>query len=98
MLERVVERALVKATKKRGGYAFKLIIMRQAGWPDRTLLLPGARIGFVECKAPGKKPTKLQRYWLKKLTNWGFDARVIDHTDQIEAYFAEVFDGDAHFA
>ena len=98
MLERVIETALVKAAKKRGGMAFKLVIFRQAGWPDRTVLLPGARIGFVECKAPGKKPTKLQCYWLNKLKGWGFDARVIDHTNQIEPYFAEVFDGDAHFA
>lgn len=91
ILERVVEQALVRAAKKRGGMAFKLVIFRQAGWPDRTVIMPGGRIGFVECKRPGQRPTNLQWHWIKKLRAWGFDARVIDHPDQVDPYFAELF-------
>ena len=53
------------------------------GMPDRLVLLPGGRMGFVELKAPGKKPQLVQELRMRQLRRLGFKAYVIDGTEQI---------------
>lgn len=60
MREKVIEQKLVKAVKVAGGIAPKLVSPGFDGMPDRMVLMPGGRIGFVEVKAPGEKPRPLQ--------------------------------------
>lgn len=55
MREKEVEAALVKAAKKRNGVALKFVSPGLSGVPDRLVLLPDGKIGFIELKAPGKK-------------------------------------------
>ena len=43
-----------------GGICPKLVSPGFDGMPDRMVLLPNGRIGFVEVKAPGEKPRPLQ--------------------------------------
>lgn len=50
-----------------------------AGFPDRMILLPGGLATFVEFKQLGKKPRKLQAFWISRLHELGFEARCIDH-------------------
>ena len=47
------------------------------GWPDRTFTTVD-RLIFVEFKAPGKKPTPLQKHTHLKLRNQGYEVHVID--------------------
>lgn len=47
------------------------------GVPDRILLGPNAFVMFLEFKAPGEKPSTLQKYWLSLLKQFGFKADVI---------------------
>jgi hypothetical protein len=48
------------------------------GISDRIAVLPNGRILAIECKAPGKKPTKLQERFLDDITkNRGY-AFVVD--------------------
>lgn len=83
MREGDIERKLVNMTKDLGGIAFKFVSPGQSGVPDRLVLLPGGRIGFVEVKAPGEKPRKLQVHMHKLLRGLGFKVYVLDSPDQI---------------
>ena len=56
MREKTIEKKLVQAVKSEGGMCPKLVSPGTDGMPDRMVLLPEARIGFVEVKAPGAKP------------------------------------------
>ena len=79
MLEKEPEKKFTEAVKKCGGIAFKFVSPGNAGVPDRLVILPGGRIGFVELKQEGKKPTPLQRRQQKRLKELGWDVlRVIE--------------------
>ena len=72
-LERDVERALGGMVKCRGGLCLKWVCPGFAGVPDRIILLPGARIIFVETKRPkGGQVAPLQKWWAAKLKRLGF--------------------------
>lgn len=63
-------------------YAVKLGILARKlnfgeGWPDRMYLYRG-NILFIEFKAPGEKPTKLQLYMHDVLRKQGFRVEVVD--------------------
>lgn len=60
MSEKDIEQRLVAAVKAAGGWCPKFISPGTAGMPDRIVLMPGGHLGFVEVKAPGQKPRKLQ--------------------------------------
>jgi hypothetical protein len=57
MLERDIERALVKRVKELGGLCEKFTSPGRMSVPDRIVTMPNGRIIFVELKAPKKKPT-----------------------------------------
>lgn len=88
--EKSIEQKLVKAVKNRGGLALKLVSPGFDGLPDRLLLLAKAKIGFVEVKAPGKKPRKLQAVRLKQLRELSFKTYVLDDEKQIGGIIDEI--------
>jgi hypothetical protein len=51
-LENHVEDYLVRLTMARGGVALKFRTPPRIGAPDRIVILPGPRIGWVETKRP----------------------------------------------
>lgn len=81
--EKDIERELVRAVRLRGGICPKLTCPGYDGMPDRLILLPGGRMGFVEAKAPGKKPRPLQEARLRLLKTLGFPVFVLDRPEQI---------------
>ena len=83
MKEKTIEKKLILATKNMGGIALKFISPGLDGMPDRIVLLPGGRMGFVEVKAPGKVPRPLQEARHRMLRMLGFRAYVLDTVDQI---------------
>jgi hypothetical protein len=82
--ENLIERRLVKHVERLGGVCLKLPAIHVAGIPDRLCLLPGGVVVFVELKAPGEKPRKLQVHWHKKLRGLGFRVDVVDSVAGIE--------------
>lgn len=56
----------------------KLPAVFESGIPDRLCLFPRGRVVFVELKAPGKKPRKLQEVMHSRLRALGFRVEVID--------------------
>jgi len=86
MLERDVEKALVKRVHSLGGMAEKFTSPGRRSVPDRLITLPNGRIIFVECKAPGKKPTKAQLRDHARRRALGCDVRVIDTVEGANAF------------
>lgn len=91
MLEKEVETYLKKQVKNRlHGLALKFVSPGLNGVPDRIVLLPGAKIIFVETKAPGMKLRKLQEYVCGLITALGFDVRRIDTKEKVSIFIAEM--------
>ena len=86
MLERDIEKALVKKVKSLGGMAEKFTSPAKRSVPDRLVSLPGGRIIFVELKAPGKVPTENQKRDHEKRRALGCDVRIIDTLGEIDAF------------
>ena len=93
MLEKQIERKLIEEIKKRDGIALKQTGM--AGFPDRLVLLPSGRYAFVELKAPGEKPRKLQVIRMKQLQKLGFRCFVIDDRTQIGKLLSKLEGGES---
>ena len=83
MKEKTIEKKLTLAAKNMGGIALKFISPGLDGMPDRIVLLPGGRMGFIEVKAPGKVPRPLQEARHRMLRILGFRVYVLDTVDQI---------------
>ena len=90
MLEQEIEKQLVMAVKKKEGRAVKFTSPGFDGMPDRLVLLPGGKCGFVEVKAPGKKPRALQVVRHEMLKELGFKVYVLDAKEQIEEIINEI--------
>ena len=86
MLERDVEKALVKRVKELGGKCEKFVSVNNRAVPDRLVTLPGNNICFVELKAPGKKPTKLQEKDHRERRALGAKVFVIDSVEGANAF------------
>ena len=83
MREKGIEQKLVAEAKAAGGIAVKFVSPGLDGMPDRLVLLPGGKIGFVEVKAPGKVPRPLQVARHRLLKRLGFQVFVLDDPAQI---------------
>lgn len=84
MCEKSTEKRLVTEVERVGGWCLKLPAIHNAGLPDRICLFPGGRILFVELKAPGKKPRKIQLFMHRKIRALGFRVEVVDTPEQIK--------------
>ena len=90
MREKDIEKELAARTKTMGGIAPKFTSPGFDGMPDRLVLLPHGRMGFVELKALGKKPRALQMARHKLLRRLGFKVYVIDEINQIDSVLEEI--------
>ena len=88
MREKQIESKLVKAVRNVGGMC--PVSPGTDGMPDRLVLLPGCRIGFVEVKAPGKEPRPLQTQRHRQLRALGFPVFVLDDPEQVPQIVKEV--------
>ncbi|EHY0365678.1 VRR-NUC domain-containing protein [Salmonella enterica] len=79
--ENLIEKHLVTEVKKAGGIAYKFVSPGRRSVPDRIVLLPGGRLVFVECKAPGKPPRADQLREHERLRALGFSVVVLDSKD-----------------
>lgn len=96
-----VEDYLVKEVAKRGGVAEKFSSPNRASVPDRLVQWPityfdgkygrgpdpiPAWAEFVECKAPGKKPTAAQARDHERRRAMGFRVTVVDTYEAVDKY------------
>lgn len=86
VLEKTIEAYLVQRVRRIGGTAYKFTSPGRRSVPDRICLMPGGRLLFVECKAPGKKPTERQAAAHACLRALGFRVEVVSsqyHVDEL---------------
>lgn len=88
--EKDVEQNLVGRVGDAGGIAYKFTSPARRFVPDRLCLLPVAPehvdivaqyVQFVECKAPGARPTKGQTREHNRLRKLGYRVFVLDSLD-----------------
>lgn len=58
--ESSLEQAVVRYCKAWGVLTYKFVSPSNRGVPDRVFIAQNGRVGFLELKAPGKKPTEMQ--------------------------------------
>ncbi len=93
MKESEIEKRFVKAVKEKGGLAPKFVSPNFDGMPDRIVLLPNGRIGFVELKATGKKMRPLQVRRKRQLESLGFLVYCLDNTENIQSVISDILMG-----
>lgn len=93
MDEKSVERRLVMEVRKEGGICPKFVSPGMNGMPDRIVLLPDEKFGFVEVKRPGQKPRKLQERRHHRLRSLGYKVFVLDNPGDIHTVLTEIRGG-----
>ena len=83
MPEKQLEYLFLTEVRRVGGMALKFVSPGFAGVPDRLVLIPDGKIGFVEVKAPGQYPRPLQTARHKQLRKLGFKVYVLDNPQKI---------------
>ena len=76
--EAVIENAVVRQLQRRGFRTLKLNLQGRRGWPDRLVILPKGKVLWLEFKAPGKQPTRLQQHVHAWLRTAGHRVEVVD--------------------
>ncbi len=90
MQEKELEEKFREKIKKAGGRAYKFVSPGNSGVPDRLVVLPGGRIGFVELKQQGGKPTALQGKQIRRLRDLGCCVAVLDRQEDIEGVIGRI--------
>jgi hypothetical protein len=85
-MEKTIEKYLVVKIESLGGLCIKFPPLFFAGFPDRIVLLPGARIVFVETKDAGKKPRRVQARVHDRLKTLGFRVDVLDSKESVDNF------------
>lgn len=86
-LEKEIERKLKNKVESLGGFCLKWVCPGWSGVPDRIVLLPGARVHFIELKRPkGGKLSALQVKWHQWLTRLGFYCFTLWDEEDLENY------------
>lgn len=81
MRESEIEKKVSDYAKAKGWLVYKFVSPSQRGVPDRVFIR-GGEIYFIEFKAPGKKPTKLQDKIFSKIRGELFEVYIIDDVEQ----------------
>jgi hypothetical protein len=71
LLERDIERYLVRRTIEHGGVAYKWVSPGRAGVADRIVLLPGGVVWFVELKTVKGDCRRGRSCLLPRCAAWG---------------------------
>ena len=71
MLEKDVERRLVKGVEALGGKAYKFVSPAHRGVADRVVVLPGGLVWFVEVKTATGRLSPLQEVFRKDINRLG---------------------------
>lgn len=79
ILEKDIERPVVKHARERGVEVIKLNLMGQIGWPDRQFFGPDRRLLLIEFKKPGEEASEYQAGIHERLRKRGHTVYVIDN-------------------
>lgn len=75
-----IERFVCRVAKEAGWLTYKFVSPSNSGVPDRIFIKSG-RVVFIEFKAPGKKPTKLQEKIISRIRDAGVEVYICDNVE-----------------
>ena len=86
MLEKEIEKFLIKEIKKLGGLCYKWVSPGNAGVPDRIVLLPNRPAMFVELKTDKGKLSRLQEVQIKKLKSINDQVYILHGLEEVKEF------------
>ena len=84
MLERDIERHLVRRAIEHGGKAYKWVSPGHVGVADRIVLLPGGVVWFVELKTVKGRLSAWQKLFAVDLRRMGMNYAVIRSKGEVD--------------
>lgn len=87
MLERDIERYLVRRTIEHGGVAYKWVSPGRVGVADRIVLLPGGVVWFVELKTATGRLSPWQKVFAAEMRRMGMNYIVIKSKEEVDQWF-----------
>jgi hypothetical protein len=87
-MESKIQKKIIDIAKTAGGTVIKISVANLTGLPDLLILLPGAKILFVEVKAPGKTSRALQVYRQQQIKALGFTVLEIDDPQKFKSFIS----------
>ena len=88
MLEREIERYLVKRVEALGGKAYKFVSPGRAGVADRIVCLANGETWFVEIKTEGGRLSALQKVFAEDMIRMNQRYLVVWNKEQIDEFTA----------
>lgn len=86
MLEKDIEKFLVREVKNLGGLCYKWVSPGNAGVPDRIVLLPNRPAMFVELKTDKGKLSKLQEVQVKKIRSVNDQVYILHGLEEVKEF------------
>ena len=90
MLEKEIERYLVRRTIEHGGVAYKWVSPGRVGVADRIVLLPGGVVWFVELKTVKGRLSPWQKVFAAEMRRMGMNYIVIKSKGEVDELLQRV--------
>jgi len=90
MLEKDIERYLVRRVAERGGRAYKWVSPGHVGVADRIVMLPGNRVWVVELKTVKGRLSPLQKVFAADMRRMGINYIVIRSKEEVDELLQRV--------
>ena len=87
LLERDIERYLVRRAVEHGGKAYKWVSPGHVGVADRIVLLPGGKVWFVELKTATGRLSPWQKVFAADMRRMGMNYIVIRSKEEVDQWF-----------
>lgn len=90
-LEKVIVAKVIATARRLGWWACKIHgnAYQVAGLPD-VLCIKGGRAAWMECKQPGKDPTRIQNHRMRELISFGSPCATIRSAGDAEEFLRSV--------
>ena len=89
LLERDIERYLVRRAIEHGGKAYKWVSPGRVGVADRIVLLPGGVVWFVELKTVKGRLSAWQKWFAAEMRRMGMNYIVIRSKEQVDKWLLD---------
>jgi len=86
ILEKDIERHLVRRVAARGGVAYKWVSPGRVGVADRIVMLPGGRVWFVELKTVKGRLSPLQKIFAADMARMGMNYLVLKSKEEVDQW------------
>ena len=90
--EAKIEAAFVRYAKSKRCLCYKFTSPSRRSAPDRIVVTPSGVTGYLELKAPGKKPSKAQAFQIRKLQQNGAPCSYADTLDKAKFWLDQLLE------